>query len=61
MTLIKDKYSYVQHQRKEIDGNRFYLDSNGNPVASVTTILAETKTPESKEQLENWKLSLIHI
>ena len=33
MTLIKDKYSYVQHQRKEIDGNRFYLDSNGNPVA----------------------------
>ena len=60
MTLIKDKYSYVQHQRKEIDGNRFYLDSNGNPVASVTTILAETKPPESKEQLENWKRRVGH-
>lgn len=52
MTLIKPKYTYEKLKRVEIDGKRRYAAPGGAPVASVTTILGETK---DKTHLIAWK------
>ena len=52
MTLIKSKYTYEKLKRVEIDGKRRYAAPGGAPVASVTTILGETK---DKTHLIQWK------
>jgi len=36
---LNQQYSYPELTRIEEGGKRFYIDSNGNPVPSVTTIL----------------------
>ena len=43
MTLIKPKYTYEKLKRVEVDGKRRYAAPGGAPVASVTTILSNTK------------------
>ena len=43
MTLIKPKYIYEKLKRVEVDGKRRYAAPGGAPVASVTTILSNTK------------------
>lgn len=43
MTLINPKYTYEKLKRVEVDGKRRYAAPGGAPVASVTTILSNTK------------------
>jgi len=52
MTLIKPKYEYAKLKRVEVDGKRRYAAPGGAPVASVTTILGETK---DKTHLIEWR------
>jgi genome maintenance exonuclease 1 len=52
MTLIKPKFTYEKLKRVEINGKRRYAAPGGAPVASVTTILGETK---DKTHLIAWK------
>jgi len=52
MTLIKQKYTYERLKRVEVNGKRRYETPGGPPVASVTTILGETK---DKSHLIAWK------
>ena len=61
---INQQYSYPELTRIEEDGKRFYIDSKGNPVPSVTTILdaVSDKTGIKRgEQRVGKKLALIHI
>jgi hypothetical protein len=43
MSLITEKYKYEKLQRVEVGGKRRYAAPGGPPVASVTTILGDTK------------------
>ena len=43
MSLITEKYQYERLKRVEVDGKRRYAAPGGAPVASVTTILSNTK------------------
>ena len=43
MSLIPEKYQYERLKRVEVDGKRRYAAPGGAPVASVTTILSNTK------------------
>jgi len=52
MSLIKNKFIYEKLQRIEVNGKRRYQTPTGSPVASVTTILGETK---DKAHLIAWK------
>jgi hypothetical protein len=52
LTLITEKYKYERLKRVEIDGKRRYAAPGGDPVASVTTILGETK---DKTHLIQWR------
>lgn len=52
MSLIKQKYHYAKLNRVNVDGKRRYQTPEGPAVASVTTILGETK---DKSHLIAWK------
>ena len=52
MTLIKPKFTYERLKRVEVNGKRRYETPGGPPVASVTTILGETK---DKTHLIEWR------
>ena len=52
MSLIQEKFSYEKLKRVEVNGKRRYQTPGGPPVASVTTILGETK---DKTHLIAWK------
>ena len=52
MSLIIEKYSYAPVERKSVNGKRKYLTPDGGAVASVTTILGETK---DKTHLIEWR------
>ena len=52
MSLVKEKYTYERLKRVEVNGKRRYETPGGPPVASVTTILGETK---DKTHLIAWK------
>ena len=52
MTLIKPRYTYEKLKRVEVDGKRRYAAPGGAPVASVTTILSNTK---DMTHLIEWK------
>jgi len=52
MSLIKNKFIYEKLTRVEINGKRKYETPGGTPVASVTTILGETK---DKTHLIEWR------
>jgi len=52
VSLIVEKYSYEKLKRVEVDGKRRYAAPGGAPVASVTTILGETK---DKTHLIEWR------
>jgi len=58
MKLI-EKYSYPQLKREDGGPNgRIYIDPDGNPLPSVTTILDATKSEKSKKSLEAWRRRL---
>jgi genome maintenance exonuclease 1 len=52
MSLITKVYDYKEIKRKSVDGKRKYLTPDGGAVASVTTILDNTK---DKTHLIEWR------
>lgn len=51
-SLIIDKFKYINFKRKNLDGQRYYVNENGDPVPSVTSILSKTKDMTA---LNAWK------
>ena len=51
-SLLVEKFKYKEFKRKNIDGQRYYVNSNGDPVPSVTSILSKTKDMTA---LNAWK------
>ena len=51
--MIVNKYSYPALERVDLEIGRHYLDSNQNPVPSVTTVLSGTS--KSKDGLIQWR------
>ena len=47
------KYEYPQLERVDLEIGRHYLDSNNNPVPSVTTVLSSTS--KSKDGIAQWR------
>ena len=52
MKLIKDKYKYPELQRVENELGRFYIDSEGQEVPSVTNVLSTTS---DQSGIDEWK------
>ncbi len=50
---MKNKFTYPSLERVDTDLGRHYLDSNNNPVPSVTTILSGTS--QSKIGIDQWR------
>ena len=57
MKLIKEAYSYPDLKRVKNDLGRFYIDSKGKEVPSVTTILSSTS---DKSGIDEWKRRVGH-
>ena len=57
MKLIKEDYIYPDLKRVENDLGRFYIDSNGKEVPSVTTVLSATS---DKSGIDEWKRRVGH-
>ena len=55
MKLIQAKYKYPEIQRVQNEFGRFYIDSQGQEVPSVTNVLSSTSDQSGID------LSLIHI
>ena len=51
-SLLIDKFKYEEFKRKNLDGQRYYVNANGDPVPSVTSILSKTKDMTA---LNAWK------
>jgi len=50
---MNNKFTYPNLERVDTEIGRHYLDSNGNLVPSVTTVLS--KTSNNKEGIEKWR------
>lgn len=53
---IPNKFNYISINRETINGQRKYATPDGEKLPSVTTILDDTKSEESKKALREWKL-----
>lgn len=51
--MLKNLYNYPELERVELESGRYYLDSNGNPVPSVTTVLSNTSN--ASEGIDRWR------
>ena len=51
--MITKTFEYPVLKRVEIDSARYYLDSFGNPVPSVTTVLS--KTSNKSDGIDQWR------
>lgn len=51
-SLLTERFKYEEFKRKNLDGQRYYVNSNGDPVPSVTSILSKTKDMTA---LNAWK------
>lgn len=58
--MITPKFNYTKISRVNIDGKRHYLTPDNEKVASVTTILDQTKSKESVQALYNWRNRVGH-
>ena len=56
MKLIKDKYKYPELQRVENELGRFYIDSEGQEVPSVTKL----SSTSDQSGIEEWKSRVGH-
>jgi hypothetical protein len=56
--MITQRYNYTPCDRTTIDGKRHYCLPDGSKVPSVTTILDQTKSKESRDALDRWKKSV---
>ena len=50
---MKFKFNYPKLERVELENGRYYLDSNQNPVPSVTTILSNTS--KASDGIAAWR------
>ena len=57
MKLIKNKFKYPDLQRIENELGRFYIDSRGQEVPSVTNVLSSTS---DQSGIEEWKRRVGH-
>ena len=57
MKLIKDKFKYPDLNRVENVLGRFYIDSRGQEVPSVTNVLSSTS---DQSGIEEWKRRVGH-
>jgi genome maintenance exonuclease 1 len=57
MSLITEKYEYKKMSRSILEGRRVYETPDGNKLASVTTILDDTK---DKTHLNKWRKKVGH-
>tara|TARA_Y100000741_G_C18145687_1_gene515012 strand:- start:157 stop:834 length:678 start_codon:yes stop_codon:yes gene_type:complete len=51
--MITNIYKYPELKRIDKDAGRYYIDSNNNPVPSVTTVLSNTSN--KKDSIEQWR------
>ena len=51
-SLLVEKFKYEEFKRKNLDGQRYYVNAEGDPVPSVTSILSKTKDMTA---LNAWK------
>ena len=51
--MLKNLYNYPKLERVELESGRHYLDSNRNPVPSVTTVLSNTSN--ASEGIDRWR------
>ena len=51
--MLKNLYDYPELERVELESGRHYLDSNGNAVPSVTTVLSNTSN--ASEGIDRWR------
>jgi ATP-dependent exoDNAse (exonuclease V) beta subunit len=58
--LFLQKFDYHPLPRKTINGKRTYQTPTGDNLPSVTTILEQTKSEESRQALQNWRNRVGH-
>lgn len=51
--MITNIYKYPELKRIDKEAGRYYIDSNNNPVPSVTTVLSNTSN--KKDSIEQWR------
>ena len=51
-SLLIEKFKYQEFKRKNLEGQRYYVNADGDPVPSVTSILSKTKDMTA---LNAWK------
>jgi len=51
--MLKNLYNYPKLERVELESGRHYLDSNQNPVPSVTTVLSNTSN--ASDGIDRWR------
>ena len=51
--MITNIYKYPELKRIDKEAGRYYIDSNNNPVPSVTTVLSNTSN--KKDSIEHWR------
>jgi genome maintenance exonuclease 1 len=51
--MITNIYKYPEIKRVDKEAGRYYVDSNNNPVPSVTTVL--NSTSNKKDSIEQWR------
>lgn len=58
MTTFITKFNYEKLPRANVEGQRLYTTPDGSNVASVTTILDQTKSEETKQALQAWRAAV---
>lgn len=53
--MIVNRYNYTSLKRQQANGSRLYETPEGEKVPSVTTILDQTKSEESRQALQEWR------
>lgn len=59
MPLIKNVFEYIKLERYDSEAGRKYITPLGD-VPSVTTILEQTKSQDSRDSLQNWRDRIGH-
>lgn len=58
--MITEKYQYANLSRTSVNGSRLYETPDGSRLPSVTTILDQTKSDESRRALQEWRNRVGH-
>lgn len=58
--MITQKYNYTTLSKTSVNGQRLYKTPDNRSLPSVTTILDQTKSEESRQALQNWRNRVGH-